>query len=245
MQFHLRINGRRADISAAPPVELNDWLTQAAQAVLREADPYILASYLFDTDQEAARKEVKNIIVTAPEKSELQARAYNLYGLILIEDKKFDEAMETFNKLLSINRKASYAFLNLGNVLAEQGQYAEASEHYRKASELNPKDARFYFNLGNVLADQGQHAEASEHYRKAIELDPKNTDAYYNLGFVLERVVESLRHAGKTHEAEDKLAEACRIFYQISIWAPDNQNYRTRLHRVNSLLPSGKKCIQE
>jgi Flp pilus assembly protein TadD len=212
LQFHIRINGRRVDIPEPSHRELDALLTQAIYAVLREIDHYVLAAYLLYTDREAARKEVVQIIAAAPEKSEQKARAYNLYGMILDEDKQFDEAIDTFNKSLLINRRAPYVFLNLGNALYRKGEGAEAIKNLRTAIKLDPTFAPAYSNLGTFLhVLRVDSTEAIKNLRKAIELDPKTGSAYNSLGNVLKDLGEhdeAIKNYRKAIELNPTLASA-------------------------------------
>ena len=157
MKLHLRINGSHIEIPGISHKELEDCLTQAAYAILRETDHYILASYLFfDTDNkniEEARKEVVQAIAKLPEKSEQKAQAYGLYGMILNEQKDPDEAIHMFNKSLSINHREPYIFLNLGNALYQKGKRKEAIESLRQAIKLDPSTAwqKFINGLNCVI----------------------------------------------------------------------------------------------
>ena len=206
LQFNLRINGRHIEIPEPSHKELSACLTHAIHAVLRETNNHVLATYLFFNEDnrnlEAARKEVVRVIATAPEKSEQKAQAYSLYGMILNEQKDFDEAIDMLNKALSINRREPSFFLNLANALYQKGKGDEAIKNLRKAIELDPRYAPAYPNLATyIYALHHDGKEATKYLRKAIELNPKDVTAYHHLGIILnilgnrDEAIENLRQA--------------------------------------------------
>lgn len=259
LQFYLRIDGKRIDPLEGPRAGLEDLLTWAAHAVMRETEPYILAAYLFDTDRRAARTVVDKIIATEPEKSLTMARAYNLWGLILWKDGKLGEAIKRYKQALDINQKLPEVYNNLGDALSDDGTHDKAIKNYNEAISLNPKYAAAYSGLGitlyrKALAQRTLPSrrelldEAIRNYREAIRVEPKQAHVHMNLGIALVAVAESLP-AGQTHEAEDKFVEACGLLNKGKLLAQDkplyDKFYRENLPRINRRLPLERQCVPE
>ena len=61
-------------------------------------------------------------------------------GTRLLEDAKYDEALECFDKVLSLNQKNTHAWNQKGVALRSLGRYDEAIECFNKALEIVPKD---------------------------------------------------------------------------------------------------------
>ena len=61
-------------------------------------------------------------------------------GTRLLEDAKYDEALECFNKILSLDPKNTHAWNQKGVALRSLGRYDEAIECFNKALEIVPKD---------------------------------------------------------------------------------------------------------
>ena len=65
------------------------------------------------------------------------------------EQGKLEEAIEAYNKVLSIKPDTD-AYYNMGNALKEQGKLEEAVEAYKKAISIKPDYAAAYNNMGNT-----------------------------------------------------------------------------------------------
>ncbi|MDX2229458.1 MAG: tetratricopeptide repeat protein [Leptolyngbyaceae cyanobacterium bins.349] len=109
--------------------------------------------------------------------------ALNLLGALVYEDKRFEEAQDCFEKVLSLQPGAE-SHNSMGIVLKAQGKYEEAVEHYEKALALKPNQPEVLSNLGNALKETGKLAAAIAAYEQAIALNPAYAEAHNNLGIV-------------------------------------------------------------
>jgi tetratricopeptide (TPR) repeat protein len=195
LRLRLRMNERDLYESASEvDLEHPDGLfAAAAQKIFEEADPYILAASLSDTDLEKSL-EIAKRIMDRPGKDPAISRAHNLTGNILCNQHKINEAITEYRKAIELDPLYANPHNGLGLTLSDQGATEKAIAEYRKAIELDPLYANPHNNLGNVLSAQGKTEEAITEYRKAIELDPLYANPHNNLGNVLTA-------QGKTEEA--------------------------------------------
>ncbi|MDB9772726.1 tetratricopeptide repeat protein [Alphaproteobacteria bacterium] len=119
---------------------------------------------------------------------------WNILGASTTEIGMLDEAIEAFNKSISLKSDYADAYSNMGVTLQDQGKLEKAIVAHNKAISLKPNFANAYYNMGNVLKDQGKLDEAIEAYNKCISLKPHFANAYSNMGNVL-------RDQGKLDEA--------------------------------------------
>lgn len=123
---------------------------------------------------------------------QLIARANSNVGVILKEQKKYDDALVFFNKSLAIgtkinNRRNMYvAYINIGNVYSEKSNNGKsvyhanlALENYYKAKEIlgdskegNDESNKIILlgNIGNIYADLKQYDKAIIEYSEAINI---------------------------------------------------------------------------
>src|SRR5262249_48282266 len=76
--------------------------------------------------------------------------AYNNIGYFLSGQGKTAEAMENYQKSLTINSNYSDALNNVGYALAGQERFAEAIPYYERALSTQPNQAEVHNNLGNA-----------------------------------------------------------------------------------------------
>jgi tetratricopeptide (TPR) repeat protein len=86
--------------------------------------------------------------------------------------RKYNEAIECYDKALEIDPKYVYALNNKGLALDNLRKYNEAIECYDKALKIDPKYAWAWLNKGLALGNLKKYKEAIECYDKAIEIDP-------------------------------------------------------------------------
>jgi len=179
---------RSAGVSLAVPADDLGLLVQStAETALGQVNPYVLAAYRDEhREYEKAIEIVERIIQDPSEDILHKTAAYDLWGNVLRDQKKPDEAIAKYQKAIELDPKLAHAYVGWGNVLYDQKKPDEAITKYQKASELDPKDATPpYVGWGIVLYEHGKPDEAIAKFQKASELDPKYARAYYNWGIVL------------------------------------------------------------
>ncbi len=135
--------------------------------------------------------------------------------------KKYDEAIESYNKALAAlaakpnpEIEASY-HMNLGIIFGMAGKMTEASAEMQKSAELAPANAsKAYYNLGAMLVNSGKSADAVAAFKKSVESDPKNADAQYQLGISLVGMA-TFTPEGKTIPAEGTI-EAFQKYLELA-----------------------------
>ena len=118
-------------------------------------------------DMLEARKAVESALIIDKNNSEVLRRN----GYLKIEFEAYDEAKESYEKILSLDEHDDAAHDSLANVLHKLGDDANALLHHQRAIELDPEYAPHYYNYANTLYDLGQKEEALENYKRAFELD--------------------------------------------------------------------------
>ncbi len=98
----------------------------------------------------------------------------------------YQNAKNTYLKIISIMDNSAEAHCNLGVVLKVIGDIKGAIEHYIKAININPKYVLSYNNLGNAFKEIKEYDKAIVVFSDCIKLDPNNFNAYNNIGMVYE-----------------------------------------------------------
>jgi len=104
-----------------------------------------------------------------------------------------EQAIQAYEKVLSLNPAAAGALVNLGTIYYRQRKFVEAEKYYERAIAADPSYPLAEFNLGNLYDEQNRLSEALFHYRQALALNPKYADAHFNLALLCERTGENLK----------------------------------------------------
>lgn len=113
------------------------------------------------------------------------AEAYNNRGNALLDLKRPDEALASYDKALALEPDYAEAQTNRATALKELKRFDEALAGYDKALALNPGIPVTHYNRANALSDLKRLDEALASYDRALTLDPGYAEAYYNRGNAL------------------------------------------------------------
>jgi|GEM_PF-980920 len=110
-------------------------------------------------------------------------------GNIYAEQRKWEQAINCYQKAIAINPKIAAAYSNLAKVLTQIGQSEKAAEYWYLALSLEPNwaGAQEYLKLGFSLEKQGKIEQAENCYRRAIQLDSSLVQAYLRFGELLSK----------------------------------------------------------
>jgi Flp pilus assembly protein TadD/ADP-heptose:LPS heptosyltransferase len=114
---------------------------------------------------------------------ESHADSLYLTGLICIQHRQFDQAMEWIARAIKVEPKVEF-LATLGTTLQSQGRFEEALKVFDKTISFRPEDAELWKNLGTVLMDLLRGDEAVLSLRQALKLNPRYVDAANILGLL-------------------------------------------------------------
>ena len=107
---------------------------------------------------------------------------WNLYGSAAAQIGEIEDAIDAFERVISLKPDFAEAYSNLGLAFQNRFQLNEALLNYKIAVSLKPDYSDAYYNMGNAQYYSGNLEGAIEAYRKAVSFQPDHADAYYNLG---------------------------------------------------------------
>ncbi|AFM42048.1 tetratricopeptide repeat protein [Desulfosporosinus acidiphilus SJ4] len=130
-------------------------------------------------------------------------KALTLYeeGLKLYYQRRFSQALELFNKSLTIDPLCYEALNGKGATQAYLGNYNQGLALIQQALDLNPAYVYGNFNRGLAFELAGQWDEAIAAYQKTLQLDKNDTWSYYGIASIygrlgnINKVVEYLQQA--------------------------------------------------
>lgn len=92
----------------------------------------------------------------------------------LVNQEKYDEALELFDKAIALNAKDSAVYIHKALVLSQKGLYSEAVELAERAISIKPDSAVYHAFLGTIHYDNENYEEALKYFKKSNEMDPEN-----------------------------------------------------------------------
>ena len=111
--------------------------------------------------------------------------ANNLLGLLCLQTKRFEEAVQYINAALAQQPDDPQAHSNLGLALKDLGRYEQSVTHFQQALVFSPGNPKTLNNLGNVYRELGRMDEAIASYQQALAIQPAYKEANHNLTVAL------------------------------------------------------------
>jgi arylsulfatase A-like enzyme/Flp pilus assembly protein TadD len=146
-----------------------------------------LGIYLAESHADSARA-----ITLLEGMSAEDVEALNGLGVAYGDAGRYDEAIRSFNKVLTLDATNGLAYQNLASMVLREalqpgsdtgraGKLQEAEAFARKAIEVDPLLPDAFTTLGVVLSTSGRKDEAIGAWKRAIALDATQFNALYNL----------------------------------------------------------------
>jgi tetratricopeptide (TPR) repeat protein len=98
--------------------------------------------------------------------------AHKNLGNLLINERRYDEAMASFSAAIRINPDNSSVLNSLGKCLALQGKTPEALIQFREAARLDTNSLEARFNLASACARLGKLDEAINEFEQLLKIAP-------------------------------------------------------------------------
>lgn len=175
---------------AVAKLNLDDYLGAEADATLAiERNPFITDAYEV---RGVARQNLGNAAAAVEDYDFVLRGLPDNKGLLfnkalaLEQLKKYDEALETFNRLIAANSKFDTGYMARGRLHLEMGDTVSAVADANRAIELNPSGANAYI----ILADVAMHNTPPDYegalksMDRAIQYEPRYAGNYINRSFL-------------------------------------------------------------
>jgi adenylate cyclase len=181
--------------------------------------------YIFDFGDSKADYDAEVIgladraIALAPD----NMQAYLAKGVYLSNSRREDEALRTANAGLAINPNFAPLYGVRSTAKFYLGQFEQAKSDARQAMRLSPRDpliGLWHGYLGDAELGLGNFDAAIDEYRNAIE-------SGYRVLFVYSYMSAAYALAGQMDEAKSALAEARRLYPNLTIkeWEARNVSF--------------------
>jgi tetratricopeptide (TPR) repeat protein len=157
-------------------------------------------------EEAAAIQQFKAAIATDPEilvRDPASYSAFNIFGLCLMTDGKYEEARQAFARAIHINPKYVPAHVNIANALVALRHDDAALKEFLNAISMQPNDLLALKNVGLIYGRQEKFDLAMKYLEQARTLAPRDPEINVALA-------EAEIGAGKALEARRVIAELAR-----------------------------------
>ncbi|WP_426613190.1 tetratricopeptide repeat protein [Bradyrhizobium sp. McL0616] len=110
--------------------------------------------------------------------------AQHLMGLLFLQAKQYDDALEWIVRAIQRAPKPEY-LASFGTVLQQHGRCEEALNFLDKAIQLRPDDAELWRQQGDIFIQLARLDQALRSFQQALKLNPQHHDAMYKSGVLL------------------------------------------------------------
>jgi uncharacterized protein (TIGR02466 family) len=130
---------------------------------------------------------------------------HHVLALALDGQKKFAEAVTSYQNALKLQPSTPDLQFNLGIALTQLNRLDESANAYEQAIRIQPVFFEAHGNLGTILQRQGKLEEAIASYQKGLQINPQDARGHFNLG-------TALRDKGDLPAAINAYKKAIQLF---------------------------------
>lgn len=166
---------------------------------------YLLALiYSTQKDYLKAAEEYEFILKSFVDLEPKNIEIYGYLGQLYYSQKKYDQAIEQFERILTIEPKNADVMYLLGSIYLEMNKRDQAVEYFKNSISVDPDHDGSLNSLGYMYAEDNINLdEAIDLTQRAIDLDPDNGAYLDSLGWVYykkEMYDKALEAFKKAHE---------------------------------------------
>ncbi|MEG4214978.1 tetratricopeptide repeat protein [Microcoleus sp. Pol14C6] len=185
-----------------------EYYTRALEAIERNEEDPRLKAYFDEIGNCIEQKDYVSALAYAEKlvASRGEAKDWSEKGRCLHSLERYDEALESYDRVIELDANDQSAWALRGGVLYNLKRYEEALVSFDRALELDDNEPWDWASRGDVLDNLKRYEEALESYDRALELDANYQWAWRMRGDVLnnlERYEEALESYDWALELDD------------------------------------------
>ncbi len=146
----------------------------------------IILSLFQKFEDAAVREQALKLSKLVTESHPAEAKAFSLYGDVLFQVQKLNDAKQAYKKSLELNSQIYQVWEQLIKINISARDYASAITDGEEALSLFPNQAPLYFYTAIAYAQSGKHPKAISYFNTAIDFEPEDknfqTQIYSSLG---------------------------------------------------------------
>lgn len=148
-------------------------------------DSYYSEIYLRQAQVLSSRSDYKQAITMLQKSVKAKPTSIdslNMLGFSLIQEKRYSEAFEVFEKVLDINPHYPLTHYHLALIRYLQNDLNGAKDYLIEALKWRPQSWRIEELYGQIFLQEGNISKAKQHLLKATEINKIETTSFFYLG---------------------------------------------------------------
>ncbi len=186
------------------------------------------------------------ILDIAAEAKPSDALPFALLGHCFLRLERFDEARESYEVAVGLERNRAEYHEQLGTVRAGTGDYEGAVEALEEALRLDNHRWSAHLRLGIALSDTGRMEEARSSFQKALERNPYSPVVLQQIGLFYLKLGETDFAFRSLAQAAERVPDDLQLLLQLtqadSLRGASPDEIRTRLDRIVQIAPDSPEA---
>ncbi len=131
-----------------------------------------------------AKRKLDNLLKSNPTISEY----HRIYGQILSDEGKQEEAIDSLIDALRWDPKNTYALLLMGNIFGKfKNDFDTSMKYYEQALKTSPDDNIILNNIGATLMQLAKIEESKKFFLQAVKINNEYPNTHYALSIIAEK----------------------------------------------------------
>ena len=172
------------------------------------------------------------------------AKKYFKTGNDYLEENRFEQAIQYYNRTLQMEPDYKDAYLSRARAFEKLGQIQQAADDYIKATRFFEKETEVFFHAGRLLYELGDYQLALRYLDKAIDIKNKNLEAVQLKILVYIDLNDYYKALRTAKQALDLKTNAFNYYYHglasenINIIPGAKEDYKEAISEDESFIPA-------
>lgn len=136
-----------------------------------------------------------------------EAKAFAVQGDVLFQERKYEEALESYKKALAINDQVYQIWEQLLRIEVSRGEFQQAIADGNKALNIFPNQAALYLYTGIGYAQTRNHEKAASILKSALDLESEDKEVLLQIYSTLGDSYNVLKRFKESDQAYSKALE--------------------------------------
>ncbi len=144
-------------------------------------------------------------------------------GLAYMEEEKFPEAIEVYQKAASMETASASDVINLGIAYYHGDHNDQSMDYLHEGLQRDSDNLYAHYTLGLAYKKIGDSTQAMQSFRRVVEQDDTDPASLYNLGLALSQLKQLEKAARWFQQTIEHDPEHSSAYYQLLLYYSRNQ----------------------